>query len=155
MTYPKFRVKATTAEVKDKFGDLRMSFDVCAWPSKTKMLLALTCKRVSEFLARRVDYHYARVEDFPPSVEVKIEEMPKSKWLRKKRSADTCSNVDAIERDGKYYIASYYTDYGDTHMEPTKHKILAKIRDFTSRYANPLVWRTEPTRKQRIAMQWL
>ena len=128
--WPKYHVRIQAAQVKEKFGTLRFYYDIVKDGAWYKRIPHDFFEKIYRKL-QRVNYKYKQVQDVAPFTEHIVEELKtKEAYVREKHSAEHISNVRVEEKDGKWFKYTDLENYGKWHHEPTKHKMLCKLKAF-------------------------
>ena len=126
---PKYHVRIQATQVKEKFGTLRFYYDIVKDGAWYKHIPHDFFEKIYRKL-QRVNYKYKKVQDVAPFTEHIVEELKtKEAYVREKHSAEHISNVRVEEKDGKWFKYTDLENYGKWHHEPTKHKMLCKLKD--------------------------
>lgn len=128
--WPKYKVRIQAAQLKEKFGTLRFYYDIVKDGAWYKRIPHDFFEKIYRKL-QRVNYKYKQVQDVAPFTEHIVEELKtKEAYVREKHSAEHISNVRVEEKDGKWFKYTDLENYGKWHHEPTKHKMLYRLKDF-------------------------
>ena len=127
MVYQTHRVRIQADQVKIKFGTLRFYYtSVIDPPSFVKAYENAIDWIMSKI--GRLDFKSKTVVDKEEYDEVIEEVIPPDRVEADKDLYSHVSNVDIIEQeDGKFIKKTTYHHYKQTHLEPTKHRLLHKI----------------------------
>lgn len=130
LIYPKYRVRIQADQIKEKYGTLRFYYSIEQDSSRFFTYLSNKFTKITDWLSnpRKFNYELKRVDDEPRFEYTKETEISKEEYesLSKK-----CTKPNMfIERDGKYFQKTICTKLGKWHYEPTKHKIIWKIKEF-------------------------
>ena len=127
--WPKYKVRIQAAQLKEKFGTLRFYYDIVKDGAWFKRIPHDFFEKIYRKL-QRVNYKYKKVQDVAPFTEHIVEELKtKEAYVREKHSAEHIANVRVEEKDGKWFKYTDLENYGKWHHEPTKHKMLCKMKD--------------------------
>lgn len=127
--WPKFKVRIQACQVKSKYAGLRFYYDIVKDGAWYKRIPHDFFEKIYRKL-QAVKYKYKEVQDIAPFIEHRVEELKtKEAYVREKHSAEHISNVRVEEKDGKWFKYTDLENRGKWHSEPTKHKLLYKLKD--------------------------
>lgn len=152
--YKKYRVKARIAEMKEKYGTLRLDAHAFVDLPFRKKCICKIFDKISCFVFKHVDFKKIHVIDVPTYIEHVEKEILKSDFLKSQRRV-SCSNQKFIERDGKYYEVTDYEHYERSHLEPSRFKVLYKLSSWLQSKSHTSAWKVEPTREQNLILHFM
>lgn len=151
--YPKYRLKIVADQMKEKFGDLtvywQVRHDPCWFGRKINEMFDKLYRRL-----RKVDYAYVKVVDEPTHDEIETKEITEKEFDAERKSKIKCANVKLERRDGKYYRVVTYTVYEKSHQVPTRHKLLYKFMRYCRR-ARSMFTAGDKTFEQEMMSEYL
>lgn len=149
--YPKFRVRIQMDQVKEKWGLCTCYYSVISDPPKWMCWWHRLFQKVFDRIAK-LDFKLVDVLDHDAYDEVVEKELAtKEEFEKEKKDCARCSNVEVLEKDGKFIRKATYHHYKKTHSAATKHKWLFKLLQKRYVVENwPMrLFNVEPTHKQQ------
>lgn len=127
--YPTDRTYIKADQVKEKFGTLRFYYHIQSESLNpfVRWIDKWTDRLFDILDPRKVDYGLKRVVDKKVWTEERIEEIPESKWLERKKYNFSADNLFKGE-DGRFYVKTKVNHPEQAHREPTKNKTLWWIK---------------------------
>lgn len=134
--HPKFRLRIQADQIKEKYGEYRFYYSIIQDSNSLMTFVSKAFRKLSEYLNnyKRFDYRTKLVTDVEPYDYDEVNEITADRF---KEITDPdfkgvrCSNVDYVEKDGKYLEIVHLRNYGKKHIEPTRHKLLWMIKNFS------------------------
>jgi len=133
--YKKYRVRIQADQIKEKFGEIRFYYSVVVDPCAFIVWFANRFNSVYQYLNayKRFDYKMTKVVDVEPYDYDETKVLTKEQYECQKAYKYTASNVELKEENGKYLEICHLHNYGKSHMEPTRLKLLWHVKEFANK----------------------
>jgi len=127
--YPKYRARIQADQIKEKFGELRFYYSVVVDPNAFAVWTSHVFRDWSDAINNKYYklFKYVKVVDVEPYDYDETDELTKEQYEKCISSKSKPSNVDYVEKDGKFFEIVHLRNYGKSHSEPTEHKFMWKI----------------------------